>query len=162
MFGRIHLGSCLILDFCFKEVFDYYFNFFTRVWSIHTFFYSRFSLGRLYDTKICPFLLGCPVVGVECFTIFFHNPLYFCGTIVFSPLSFLISFIRAFLFFWWVYLEVCQFFFFLFKEPALSFIDLYYCPFSLSFFFFFFVFLPFLGQLPWHMEVPRLGVESEL
>ena len=29
-------------------------------------------------------------------------------------------------------------------------------------FFFFFVFLPFLGQLPWHMEVPRLGVETEL
>ena len=24
------------------------------------------------------------------------------------------------------------------------------------------VFLPFLGQHPWHMEVPRLGVESEL
>ena len=30
------------------------------------------------------------------------------------------------------------------------------------FFFFFFVFLPFLGQLPLHMEFPRLGVESEL
>ena len=28
-----------------------------------------------------------------------------------------------------------------------------------SFFFFFFV---FLGPLLWHMEVPRLGVESEL
>jgi len=27
---------------------------------------------------------------------------------------------------------------------------------------FFFVFLPFLGLLPRHMEVPRLGVESEL
>ena len=26
----------------------------------------------------------------------------------------------------------------------------------------FFVFLPFLGPLPQHMEVPRLGVESEL
>ena len=30
------------------------------------------------------------------------------------------------------------------------------------FFFFFLVFLPFLGPLPWHMEVPRLGVHSEL
>ena len=29
-------------------------------------------------------------------------------------------------------------------------------------FFFFFVFLPFLGLLPWHLEVLRLGVESEL
>ena len=27
---------------------------------------------------------------------------------------------------------------------------------------FFFVFLPFLGPLPRHMEVPRLGVQSEL
>ena len=27
---------------------------------------------------------------------------------------------------------------------------------------FFVVFLPFLGLLPWHMEVPRLGVELEL
>ena len=27
---------------------------------------------------------------------------------------------------------------------------------------FFSVFLPFLGPLPQHMEVPRLGVESEL
>ena len=32
-----------------------------------------------------------------------------------------------------------------------------------SFFFFFFLsFLPFLGLLPQHMEVPRLGVQSEL
>ena len=38
--------------------------------------------------------------------------------------------------------------------------------FFLSFFFFVFCFLLllllFLGLLPWHMEVPRLGVESEL
>ena len=33
---------------------------------------------------------------------------------------------------------------------------------SFFLFFFFFVFLPFLGPLPRHMEVPRLGVESEL
>ena len=31
-----------------------------------------------------------------------------------------------------------------------------------GFCFLFFVFLPFLGPLPQHMEVPRLGVESEL
>ena len=29
-------------------------------------------------------------------------------------------------------------------------------------FYFIFVFLPFLGPLPQHMEVPRLGVQSEL
>ena len=35
--------------------------------------------------------------------------------------------------------------------------------FVLGFFcFLFFVFLPFLGPLLGHMEVPRLGVESEL
>ena len=28
--------------------------------------------------------------------------------------------------------------------------------------FYFFVFLPFLGLFLWHMEVPRLGVKSEL
>ena len=31
----------------------------------------------------------------------------------------------------------------------------------LTFFFFFLSFLPFLWLLPWHMEVPRLGVELE-
>ena len=39
-------------------------------------------------------------------------------------------------------------------KPGLSFLV------SLSFFFF--VFLPFLGPLQRHMEVPRLGVKSEL
>ena len=34
--------------------------------------------------------------------------------------------------------------------------------FSFLSFFFFFGFLPFLGLFPRHMEVPRLGVESEL
>ena len=29
-------------------------------------------------------------------------------------------------------------------------------------FIYLFVFLPFLGLLPWHMEIPRLGVELEL
>ena len=33
---------------------------------------------------------------------------------------------------------------------------------QLQIFFFFLVFLPFLGPHPRHMEVPRLGVESEL
>ena len=31
----------------------------------------------------------------------------------------------------------------------------------LFFYYFYFLFLPFLGLLPRHMEVPRLGVESE-
>ena len=33
---------------------------------------------------------------------------------------------------------------------------------TLRLFFFSSVFLPFLGPLPWHVEVPRLGVDSEL
>ena len=36
------------------------------------------------------------------------------------------------------------------------------CLFTFSFFLFLFVFLPFLGLLPQHMDVPRLGVELEL
>jgi len=36
------------------------------------------------------------------------------------------------------------------------------CKEVIFFFFFFLVFLPFLGPLPWHREVPRLGVELEL
>ena len=35
-------------------------------------------------------------------------------------------------------------------------------PVSFCFIFFFFVFLPFLGLLMGHMEVPRLGVKLEL
>ena len=35
-------------------------------------------------------------------------------------------------------------------------------PFSFFFFFFFFFFFGFLEPHPWHMEVPRLGVKSEL
>ena len=41
----------------------------------------------------------------------------------------------------------------------------YYPQLNISFFFFsffFFVFLPFLGPLPRHMELPRLGVQLEL
>ena len=37
----------------------------------------------------------------------------------------------------------------------------WYDDYLLFTFFFFFVFLPFLGLLQWHMDVPRLGVESE-
>ena len=37
-----------------------------------------------------------------------------------------------------------------------------YSFFLFLFFFFFCLFLPFLGPLPWHMEVPRLEVELEL
>ena len=41
---------------------------------------------------------------------------------------------------------------------------LFFCLFVFVFVFvlFCFVFLPFLGPLPQHMEVPRRGVESEL
>ena len=34
--------------------------------------------------------------------------------------------------------------------------------FILFYLFTYFVFLPLLEPLPWHMEVPRLGVKSEL
>ena len=36
------------------------------------------------------------------------------------------------------------------------------CIYLFIYYFFLFFFFPFLGPLPWHMEVPRLGVETEL
>ena len=48
------------------------------------------------------------------------------------------------------------------KEVLFCFI-LFYFTFIFSLFYFIFLFfLPFLEPLPWHVEVPRLGVESEL
>ena len=49
-------------------------------------------------------------------------------------------------------------------KPALFFFlakKIFFCLFVCLFVWFGFVFLPFLGLLPWHMEVPRLGVQSE-
>ena len=46
----------------------------------------------------------------------------------------------------------------LFKEPVFRFIDLFYGFLCFYFILFYFVFLLFLGPLPRHMEVPRLGV----
>ena len=39
--------------------------------------------------------------------------------------------------------------------------DLYIYIKNSFYYLFIFVFLPFLGPFPWHMEVPRLGVELE-
>lgn len=61
---------------------------------------SWFSLGTLYDSKICPFLLGCPVIGIQIIIIFFYNSLCFCGTHSYFS-SFVSAFIRVLpLFFW--------------------------------------------------------------
>ena len=49
--------------------------------------------------------------------------------------------------------------------PGHVYMNLVYSILSTSSFFFFFFFLSllsFLGRHPWHMEVPRLGVKSEL
>ena len=46
---------------------------------------------------------------------------------------------------------------------AFKYLNLYYYTYNIFFFFFFFFFfLRFLELLPWHMDVPRLGVELEL
>ena len=45
---------------------------------------------------------------------------------------------------------------------SLVFLKLIFYFFKLINDFFFLIFLPFLGPLSWHMEAPRLGVESEL
>ena len=49
-----------------------------------------------------------------------------------------------------------------FKQSKHSLVMEAVSPLWLSFLFFFFGFLPFLGLLPQHMEVPRLEVKSEL
>ena len=46
------------------------------------------------------------------------------------------------------------------KHLSVALFDIIFSHSVLSFFFFF-VFLPFLGPLSRHMEVPRLGVQSE-
>ena len=59
-------------------------------------------------------------------------------------------------------------FLFVFKQD-LSFLCIFFCIYQYVFFlsnfiewFFFFFFFCLLGPHPWHMEVPRSGVESEL
>ena len=47
------------------------------------------------------------------------------------------------------------------QEKFFNFLFLVFIYFILDLFIYF-VFLPFLGPLPQHMEVPRLGVQSEL
>ena len=65
------------------------------------------------------------VLVIGLFIIVSYNPLYF--SIVYCNLFFIISnFVDLILFFpWRVWLKVCQFY--LFKEAAFSFINLYYC-----------------------------------
>lgn len=62
-------------------------------------------------------------VGVQLFLAFFNNPLYFCG-VGCELLSSISDFIYFSLFSWWILLEARQFH--PFKEPALSFADLFY------------------------------------
>ena len=46
--------------------------------------------------------------------------------------------------------------------PLCALVAHFFSPLTTTPFFFFFVFLPFLGPLLRHMEVPRLGVKLEL
>ena len=48
---------------------------------------------------------------------------------------------------------MCVHFFIYFNKVLISFFFKF-----ILFYLLFFVFLPFLGPLPWHMEVPRLGI----
>ena len=93
---------------------------------------SWFSLGRLNFSVY--FFQVIHFIDIELFIIASYNPLYFC--IGCGNLSFFISkFVDLILLFvsWWVWLKVYQFY--LLKEPAFSFIHLYYC-----FFHFFFIY----------------------
>ena len=68
---------------------------------------------------------------------------------------------------WYVHIYICNSYIEIKTEILSGYLYGYFCDHIfwlevIVFFFFFFVFLPFLGPLPQHMEVPRLGVESEL
>ena len=111
--------------------FNYKFNFTSSDRSVQIVcFFLILSWQVICFLKLCPFLLGCPI----CWHIPVHSILIiFCISVVLvviSPLSFLILFGSS-LFSWWAWLKVYQFY--LFKKPALGFIDLFYCFFDLYF-----------------------------
>ena len=89
---------------------------------------SWYILGRLYVSRYLPFLQGCP--NLFLFNRISQGPLYFCGISCNAPLSFLILFESSLFLGESIYRFVC-FVYIFFK--ALSFIDPFYCLFSLCF-----------------------------
>lgn len=92
MIVRIHNWNHLVLGFP-ESFFVFTDSISLLTIGLFTFSISTwFSLGKLHVSRIYPFL-DFQFDGV-CLLIFVsHNPLYFCGVIVMSPISFLILFV---------------------------------------------------------------------
>ena len=116
---ELFVGNFQIIDSVFSLVIDL-FRFSISSWYI---------LGRLYVSRDLSFLQGCPSLFL--FNIISQGPLYFCS-ISCNTSSFFSNFIWVFSFSWWIYLQVCLFCLHFFLK-ALSFIDPFYCLFSLCF-----------------------------
>ena len=99
MFGRIHLGSHLVLDFCFLGgLFFYYWSILCWLLICSNFLFLSYSfLVAFMFLGIYAFLLDCPV----CWHVAFHNMIYNCISVmlvVISPLWFVILLIWVLLF----------------------------------------------------------------
>ena len=116
---ELFVGNFQIIDSVFLLVIDL-FRFSISSW---------FILGRLYVSRDLQFLQGCS--NLFLFNIISQGPLYFCS-ISCNTSSFFSNFIWVFFFLGKsIYMFVCLVYIFFFK--ALSFIDPFYCLFSLCF-----------------------------
>ena len=144
MFDRIHLWSHLVLDFCW-EFFNHSFNLSHVICPVIFSNSSWFSLGRLYLSRMCPFLLGCQV----CWHAIVHSILlWFCVFLQYLLWFLLFHFLFClFGFFSSLLGESSQRFVnfvYLFKEQALGFIDFLYWFLNLYFIDFLFDLYDFL------------------
>ena len=128
MFGGIHQWSHLVLDFSFGEVF--YSISLLVIGLVRFSISSWFSLERSYDYRIYQFFSR--LSNLVDYSLSYYSSMILCISVVSieTPLSFLILFIWVFSFFC-LSDSTSRFINFvsLFKEPALSFINLFCCLF---------------------------------
>ena len=134
MFDRVLLWSHLALGFFFLVRFLITASILVLIIGLFIISVSCwFSLGRLNFSKNLSISSRLSILLPYSFSLWCLIILCISAlSVATSPFSFLILLIW-FYFSWWVWLKVCQFY--LLKEPAFSFIKLYYC-----FFHFFFIY----------------------
>ena len=126
MFDRIHLCSHQVLGFCF------FWRFFKLTFSISVFLTglfkcfvsSWFSLRRVCLSKNLSISSRLSILQAYIFMSSLLRSFFICA-ISCNSFSFLILLIWLLSFSLWVWLKVDQFY--LYKEPALTFTDLFYC-----------------------------------
>lgn len=116
-------------------------------------------LGRLYICKILSiFFLGCPVCWSILFIVIPYDSLSFSGvSCTFFYISDLIFCCLSFSL--WPYLKVYQFLFYLFKEPAFSFIDVFCCFIYLFMLWFYFPFSTNFDLIPFSIVPLRVMLD---